>query len=66
MKPNQRKYQNRPLRDLILAGEILVTALDNPGRLNAHEREQIIGTWRSALERLRNSEMLGIQPKEES
>lgn len=63
MKPNQRQYQNRPLRNLILAGEILINAVDNPGHLSASERDQIIAAWRSALERLRNSEMFCIQPQ---
>lgn len=55
---NNRNPDNQPLRNLMLAGEILAHALEHPDHFEPHERAQLVATWNGAKKRLRESGML--------
>lgn len=55
---NHRNPDNQPLRNLMLAGEILAHALEHPERFEPQERAQFVATWEGAKQRLRDSAML--------
>ena len=52
---NNRTQDLQPLRWVIIAGNLLATALEHPEKLEAHERRQIIVAWNHAIERLRKA-----------
>lgn len=55
---NNRNPDNQPLRNVILAGEILAHVLEHPEHFEPQEHAQFIATWNGAKQRLRDSGLL--------
>jgi hypothetical protein len=48
-----------PVRRIVTAGELLASAVARPNGLEEEDRMQLVGTWRGAVESLRQAHLMG-------
>jgi hypothetical protein len=48
-----------PVRRIIMAGELLASALARPNGLEEEDRMELVGTWQGAVASLRQAHLMG-------
>lgn len=57
-----RTEELMPLRLMVISGNLMAMAMENPEKLESHERQQLIAAWNNAVARLRRAHLAETLP----